>query len=58
MGLTDYSRMDKEFYLAGIRAENERIIKLLEAMDCGDETCIHDQCCFSEDTIALIKGEK
>ena len=30
MGLTDYSRMDKEFFESGVRAERERIIKLLE----------------------------
>lgn len=30
MGLTDYSRMDKEFFESGVRAEQERIIKLLE----------------------------
>jgi hypothetical protein len=39
------------------KATEERTIKLLEAMDCGDESCIHDACCFSEDAIALIEGE-
>lgn len=31
MGLTDYSRMDKEFFESGVRAEQERVIKLLQS---------------------------
>lgn len=29
MGLTDYSRMDKEFFESGVRAEREFIINML-----------------------------
>jgi hypothetical protein len=37
--------------------ERERIIKLLEAKDCGDDFCIHDECIFAIETIEIIKGE-
>lgn len=64
MGLTDYSRMDKEFFESGVRAERERIIKLLEDYDFST---IWRQVAWgpdawesfgSDDLIALIKGEK
>lgn len=60
MGLTDYSRMDKEFFTSGVRAEQERIIKLLDAQ-IGSGHC--DRCdynlegCQVANLIALIKGE-
>lgn len=63
MGLTDYSRMDKEFFESGVRAERERIIKLLEDYDFST---IWRQVEWnpdawesfgSDDLIALIKGE-
>ena len=44
-------------YQAGVRAERERIIKLLEAKDCGDDFCVHDECIFAIETIEIIKGE-
>jgi len=63
MGLTDYSRMDKEFFESGVRAERERIIKLLEPLGCEANGVEHD--CqnglgytTAADLIALIKGEK
>ena len=65
MGLTDYSRMDKEFYLAGIRAENERIIKLLEThaetylttKEAIERDLSEDWHTGFTDAIALINGE-
>jgi uncharacterized protein YhbP (UPF0306 family) len=53
MGLTDYSMMDKEFYLAGVRAENERIIELLETQA---QVTGYVEIELSK-LIALIKGE-
>jgi hypothetical protein len=42
----------------GVKTERERIIKLLEAKDCGDDFCIHDECIFAIETIELIQGEE
>jgi hypothetical protein len=58
MGLTDYSRMDKEFFESGVRAERERIIKLLESdpeelIDAGGGLRAG-----YETAITLIKGEQ
>jgi len=69
MGLTDYSMMDKEFYLAGVRAENERIIELLEEhrpSELGRELGVYPCTCgydspdinLTQHHIALIEGEK
>jgi hypothetical protein len=58
MGILDYSVNDKRHFNSGRDYERIRIIKLLEKLDCGDSKCIHDQCCFSEEAIALIKGEQ
>jgi hypothetical protein len=41
----------------GVKTERERIIKLLEAKDCGDDFCIHDECIFAIETIELIQEE-
>jgi hypothetical protein len=65
---SDYSIMDKKFYLAGIEAENERIIKLLEApyfhhtffgaRGVDDESVIlHDGECIGCKAITFIKAE-
>jgi len=63
MGLTDYSRMDKEFFESGVRAERERIIKLLQKevdfMQSGIGLVEYhlQTISFLEGFIALIKGE-
>ena len=41
----------------GVKTERERIIKLLEAKDCRDDFCIHDECIFAIETIELIQEE-
>lgn len=60
MGLTDYSRMDKEFFESGVRAEQERIINLLEAeCDCAFYAKYEiPSKCHAHKHIALIEGEK
>jgi hypothetical protein len=66
MGLTDYSRMDKEFFESGVRAERERIIKLLEAsaIAWSDDCALpvdwkHCQNCWQiASLITRIKGER
>jgi len=70
MGLTDYSRMDKEFFESGVRAERERIIKLLEDVkadlrkklsevsgDSQSETYWYSRIQQLDNYMALIKGE-
>jgi hypothetical protein len=41
----------------GVKTERDRIIKLLEAKDCGDDFCVHDECIFAIETIELIQEE-
>jgi hypothetical protein len=65
---SDYSIMDKKFYLAGIEAENERILGLLEEhvwqLDVRPDGKWKQRCrcgfygVFNNHLIALIKGEK
>jgi len=60
MGLTDYSRMDKEFFESGVRAEKERIIKLLEETKQKTATSMDADSNYYAglvQAIALIKGE-
>jgi hypothetical protein len=37
--------------------ERDRIIELLQAKDCGDDFCIHDECIFAIEIIELIQEE-
>jgi len=63
---SDYSLMDKKFYEAGVKAEQQRIIKLLEDERekhipwCGDiqpcPKCHHAM--GLETAIELVEGEK
>jgi hypothetical protein len=42
---------------AGEIVERDRIIELLQAKDCGDDFCIHDECIFAIEIIELIQEE-
>lgn len=62
MGLTDYSRMDKEFFESGVRAEQERVIKLLQSDEAYGAFWLEYNSLVIKNTldrlIALIEGEK
>jgi hypothetical protein len=61
---SDYNLMDKKFYQAGVQAEQERILKLLEKILVGQRNGL--AYCYEcdgwdelyPDVVALIKGEK
>jgi hypothetical protein len=59
---TSFSKQDAEainhFVEIARVAERGRIIKLLEAKDCGDDFCIHNECIFALEIIELIQEEK